>query len=83
MTEELVQSAAAELSAPCPQCRVEMLYVTALPHAHAPQMRRTVFVCYTCNQTRTYSLSAAMAEAYAALAAPRRVQKGAPATNAR
>jgi hypothetical protein len=44
-----------------------MAYVTALPHPQAPEMRRTVFLCVACNQTRNYSLSAAMAEAYAAL----------------
>jgi hypothetical protein len=44
-----------------------MVYVAALPHPHAPSMRRTVFLCSACNRTRNYSLSAAMAEAYAAL----------------
>jgi hypothetical protein len=44
-----------------------MVYVTALPHPHAPAMRRTVFLCSACNRTRNYSLTAAMAEAYAAL----------------
>ncbi len=47
-----------------------MVYVTALPHPYAPEMRRTVFLCAPCNQTRNYSLSAAMAEAYAVLFAP-------------
>jgi hypothetical protein len=59
--------AAKDLTAPCPKCRAGMVYVTALPHPYAPEMRRTVFLCAPCNQTRNYSLSAAMAEAYAAL----------------
>jgi hypothetical protein len=61
------QDAAKDLTAPCPRCRAAMAYVTALPHPQAPEMRRTVFLCVACNQTRNYSLSAAMAEAYAAL----------------
>ena len=52
------------LSAACPKCRTEMIYVTSLPHPHAPTMRRTTFVCYGCNQTRSYSLSGDMAKAY-------------------
>ncbi len=54
-------------TARCPKCRNEMIYVTAMPHRTAPQMLRTTFVCYSCNQTRTYMLSAAMAAAYAAV----------------
>ncbi|MFY9762707.1 MAG: hypothetical protein WBC94_07765 [Xanthobacteraceae bacterium] len=65
---------AQDLTAPCPKCRASMVYVTALPHPYAPEMRRTVFLCAPCNQTRNYSLSAAMAEAYAALFAPRSEQ---------
>jgi hypothetical protein len=54
------------LSAQCYKCHAEMIYVTSLPHPRAPSsMRRTTFVCYTCNQTRSYSLSTAMAQAYA------------------
>ena len=62
--------AAEELTAPCPKCRTAMVFVTALPHPNAPEMRRTVFLCSPCNQTRNYSLSAAMAEAYAVLFSP-------------
>jgi hypothetical protein len=47
-----------------------MVYVTTMPHPHAPEMQRTTFVCFVCNQTRNYSLSPAMAEAYAAASAP-------------
>lgn len=61
---------AKDMSAPCPKCRTAMSFVVALPHPHAPAMRRTVFVCAACNQTRTYSLSGAMADAYAALLLP-------------
>ncbi len=81
MTQQLTQAAATDLSAVCPKCGAELRFVTALPHPHAPQMRRTVFVCYSCRETRNYSLSAAMAEAYAALAASR--SAAAPATDAR
>jgi hypothetical protein len=52
--------------AQCHKCHSAMVYVTALPHATVPQMRRTTFVCYTCYQTRTYMLSSLMADAYAA-----------------
>ena len=59
------------LESRCYKCRTEMIYVTSLPHPHAPHtMQRTTFVCRVCNQTRSYSLSATMAEAYAAASAP-------------
>jgi len=79
MTQDIAQAAATDLSARCPKCRAELLYVTALPHPQAPRMRRTVFVCYGCNQTINYSLSAAMAEAYAALTASRSRSAATPA----
>jgi hypothetical protein len=44
---------------PCPKCRSDMLDVAVTPHPLIPQMRRHTFVCYTCNQTRTYMLPAA------------------------
>jgi hypothetical protein len=47
-----------------------MVYVTAMPHPTARQMRRTTFVCYTCRQTRNYMLSSLMADAYAAASNP-------------
>jgi len=52
----------------CPKCHTELLYVTAIPHPKAPGMRRTTFVCSTCNRTRNYILSPEMAGAYAAAA---------------
>ena len=58
------------MTAPCPKCRTEMICVTTMPHPRAPEMQRTTFACYGCNQTRSYSLSATMAEAYAAACAP-------------
>lgn len=70
MTANTASEPAHDLSAPCPKCRAKMIYVTALPHPHAPEMRRTVFLCAPCNQTRNYSLSIAMAEAYAVACAP-------------
>jgi hypothetical protein len=47
-----------------------MIYVTAMPHPTARQMRRTTFVCYTCHQTRNYMLTALMADSYAAASGP-------------
>ena len=67
---QVAPDGAKDMSAPCPRCRAGMIFVTALPHPHAPSMRRTVFLCALCNQTRNYSLSAAMAESYAALFSP-------------
>ncbi len=62
------------IKAPCPKCRSDMIYVTAIPHQKAPWMQRTTFVCRACNQTRAYMLSAAMAETYA-------TANASPATN--
>jgi hypothetical protein len=42
-----------------------MVYVTAIPHQKAPEMRRTVFVCRPCNRTWNYMLSREMAATYA------------------
>jgi hypothetical protein len=54
------------LKARCHKCGADMIYVTSLPHPSAPgTMMRTTFVCRACNQTRNYSLSIEMAEAYA------------------
>jgi hypothetical protein len=49
----------------CPKCHNSLLYVTAMPHPKAPQMRKTTFVCYPCNRTWTYPLIAELAELYA------------------
>jgi hypothetical protein len=54
------------LSAPCPKCHTEMIFVAALPHPNSPGMRKTTFVCYRCNQTRNYALSEEMANTYVA-----------------
>jgi hypothetical protein len=43
---------------PCPKCRSDMVDVVVTPHPLIPRMRRHTFVCYTCNQTRTYMLPA-------------------------
>jgi transposase-like protein len=43
---------------PCPKCRAGMTHVTVTPHPKAPEMLRNTFVCYSCNQTRTYVLPA-------------------------
>lgn len=67
LSPQIAPEGAKDMSAPCPKCRADMVYVTALPHPQAPEMRRTVFLCSPCNRTRNYSLSAAMAEAYATL----------------
>jgi DNA-directed RNA polymerase subunit M/transcription elongation factor TFIIS len=58
------------MTAQCPKCREQLLYVTSVSHPKAPQMQRTTFVCYACNRTWSYALSPAMAEAYAAAAGP-------------
>jgi transposase-like protein len=52
------------MNAPCPKCSHEMIYVTALPYPKAPRMRRTTFLCHSCNRTRSYMLSPEMAERY-------------------
>jgi hypothetical protein len=43
-----------------------MIFVTALPHPKGPEMQKTTFVCRNCNRTWSYTLSVAMATAYAA-----------------
>jgi hypothetical protein len=58
MTDQLMRAA-------CPKCRKDMIYVTAMPHPQAPEMRRTIFVCYPCNRTWNYTLSPEIAAAYA------------------
>ena len=65
--------------AECPKCRTGMVYVTSIPQH---EMQRTTFVCYTCRQTRSYVLSAAMAEAYAAVGAIAPHQTGVPTSDA-
>ena len=37
---------------------VRSIDVAITPHPLIPKMRRHTFVCYTCNQTRTYMLPA-------------------------
>jgi hypothetical protein len=49
--------------ASCPKCRAGMTHVAVTPHPIVPGMQRNTFVCYACNQTRTYMLPAAAAEA--------------------
>jgi hypothetical protein len=41
----------------CPKCRAEMVDVVVTPHPIVPRMKRHTFVCYVCNQTRTYMLA--------------------------
>jgi hypothetical protein len=48
-------------SARCQKCRSHMTHVTDLPHPLAPNMLKRMFVCRTCNQTRTYILPACQA----------------------
>jgi hypothetical protein len=45
-------------SAICPKCRAVMIHVAVTPHPMVPNMQRNTFVCYGCNQTRTYMLPA-------------------------
>ena len=56
---------AASHTATCPKCRRGMVHVAVTPHPIVPGMQRNTFVCYACNQTRTYMLPAAPAEAVA------------------
>jgi transposase-like protein len=56
----------------CPRCGDVLAYVTALPHPKAANMLRTTFLCQPCNRTWTYSLSPAMADAYA-MTAPKMI----------
>ena len=65
--------------AECPKCRTGMVYVTSIPQH---EMQRTTFVCYTCRQTRSYVLSPAMAEAYAAVGSIAPHEAGASAQGA-
>jgi hypothetical protein len=51
-------TAASTSVAHCPKCRTAMVHVSVTPHPVVPNMQRTTFVCYTCNQTRTYVLPA-------------------------
>ena len=41
-----------------------MTYVAAIPHQASRAMLRTTFLCSTCNQIRSYMLSAALAGVY-------------------
>jgi hypothetical protein len=41
---------------PCPRCRSAMTSVAVTPHLVVPDMERHTFVCYACNETRTYML---------------------------
>ena len=59
-----------DLTALCPKCGEPLIYVASVPHPKSPAMQRTTFVCYVCNRTWSYALAPAMAEAYAAGAAP-------------
>ena len=49
---------AASSAATCPKCRSAMVHVAVTPHPIVPDMQRNTFVCYACNQTRTYMLRA-------------------------
>lgn len=59
-----------KMTALCPKCGQQLIYVTSIPYPEAPGMQRTTFVCYPCNRTWNYSLSPAMAAEYAAADAP-------------
>ena len=45
-------------TADCPKCRASMIHVAVTPHPVVPRMQRTTFICYGCNETRTYMLPA-------------------------
>ncbi|HZP77379.1 MAG TPA: hypothetical protein VFB45_14645 [Pseudolabrys sp.] len=44
------------ISTPCPKCKATMVHVAVTAHPLMPEMQRNTFVCYSCNQTRTYML---------------------------
>ena len=46
----------------CPKCRTGMVHVAVTPHPVVAGMQRSTFVCYGCNQTRTYMLPVAPAD---------------------
>ena len=54
----------------CPKCRTVMIHVAVTPHPVVTNMHRNTFVCYGCNQTRTYMLPAAEPLAAPVVAAP-------------
>jgi hypothetical protein len=41
---------------PYPKCHSGMIQVAITPHPVATRMLRHIYVCRTCNQTRTYML---------------------------
>jgi hypothetical protein len=49
-------SPTADAVTPCPTCASAMTHVAITPHPVMPRMQRHTFVCYSCNQTRTYML---------------------------
>ncbi len=67
MSEPEAEPKTETMTAQCPKCREQLLYVTSVPHPKAPDMQRTTFVCSPCNRTWSYALSPAMAEGYAAV----------------
>ena len=59
----MTATTAAPAAATCPKCRAGMVHVTVTPHPVVPGMQRNTYVCYACNQTRTYMLPAEPAAA--------------------
>ena len=56
-------------SAACPKCRIPMTHVAVTPHPVVTNMQRNTFVCYACNQTRTYMLPGTSPESASTTAA--------------
>jgi transposase-like protein len=50
----------------CPKCGARMPYVASTPHPQSPQMKRTTFICFTCNRTWSYVLLEDLAKQYEA-----------------
>jgi hypothetical protein len=44
----------------CPKCPAAMTPVAITPHLLRPGMERHIFICYACNETRTYMLPTAV-----------------------
>jgi hypothetical protein len=55
----MLQAATNETAAPCPKCRADMVLATVIPHPVTPQLARHIYLCASCNQTKTYILPAA------------------------
>ena len=54
----LTAPAAMDATTPCPKCKTIMVLAAITPHPIVKQMERHTFLCYACNQTKSYMLRA-------------------------